>query len=89
MLGSIFFLTGEEGHNVLDLHATPCVVPCCLWHSKCNRYGVARGCRHRTFVGDRRVPDYGLHGPPRVVLCGINGTRDLVVQLKGKAPANG
>ena len=38
-------------------------------------------------MGDRRVPDYGLHGVLRVVLCGINGTRDLVGQLTGQAPA--
>ena len=42
---------------------------------------------YRTIVGDRRAPNYGLHGFLRVLLCGINGTRDLVVQLKGKAPA--
>ena len=30
--------------------------------------------------------DYGLHGV-RVLLCGINGTRDLVVQLTGMALA--
>ena len=34
-----------------------------------------------------RVPDYGLHGVLRVLLCGITGTRDLVVQLTGNAPA--
>ena len=45
------------------------------------------GSMYRTIRGDRRVPDYGLHGVLRVVLCGINGTRDLVVQLTGKAPA--
>ena len=33
------------------------------------------------------MPDYGLHGVLRVLLSGINGTRDLVVQLTGKAPA--
>ena len=33
------------------------------------------------------MPDYGLHGVLRVLLCGINGTRDLVVQLRGKATA--
>ena len=33
------------------------------------------------------MPDYGLHGVLRVLLCAINGTRDLVVQLTGKAPA--
>ena len=43
---------------------------------------------YRTITSDRRVPDYGLHGVLRVVLCAINGTRDLVVQLTGKAPAN-
>ena len=34
------------------------------------------------------VPDYGLHGVLRVMLCGINGTRDLVVQFTVKAPAS-
>ena len=38
-------------------------------------------------MSDRRVPDYGLHGVLRVLLCAVNGTRDLVVQLTGKAPA--
>ena len=33
------------------------------------------------------MPDYGLHGVLRVLLCGINGTRDVVVQLTGKGPA--
>ena len=33
------------------------------------------------------MPDYGLHGVLRVLLCGINETRHLVVQLTGKAPA--
>ena len=33
------------------------------------------------------MADYGLHGVLRVLLCGINGTRDVVVQLTGKAPA--
>ena len=48
---------------------------------------VAIGSIYRTITGDRRVPDYGLHGVLRVLLCGINDTRDLVVQLTGKAPA--
>ena len=39
------------------------------------------------YYGDRRVPDYGLHGVLGVLLCGINGKRDLVVQLTRKAPA--
>ena len=43
---------------------------------------------YRTITTDRRVPDYGLHGVLRVLLCCINGTRDLVVQLTGKEPAN-
>ena len=30
---------------------------------------------------------YGRHGVLRVLLCGVNGTQDLVVQLTGKAPA--
>ena len=42
---------------------------------------------YRTITSDRQVLDYGLHGVLRVLLCGINGTRDLVVQLTGKAPA--
>ena len=29
--------------------------------------------------------DYGLNGVLRVVFCSINGTRDLVAQLRGKA----
>ena len=33
------------------------------------------------------MPDYGLHRVLRVLLCGINGTRDLDVQLTRKAPA--
>ena len=48
---------------------------------------VAIGFIYRTITSDRRVPDYGLHGVLRVLLCGINGTQDLVVQLTGKAPA--
>ena len=36
---------------------------------------------------DRRVPDYGLHWVLRVLLCAINGGRDLVVQCTGKALA--
>ena len=48
---------------------------------------VAIGAIHRTITGDRRVLAYGRHGVLRVVLCGINGTLDLVVQLTGKAPA--
>ena len=52
---------------------------------------VAIGAIYRTITSDRRVPDYGLHGVLRVLLCvvssGINGTRDPVVQLTGKAPA--
>ena len=42
---------------------------------------------YRTITSDRRVPDYGLHGVLRVLLCAVNGTRDLVVQLTGKAAA--
>ena len=34
---------------------------------------------HCTGSNDRRVLDYGLHGERCVLLCGINGTRDLVV----------
>ena len=48
---------------------------------------VAINAIYRTIMSDRRVPDYGLHGVLRVLLCAVNGTRDLVVQLKGKAPA--
>ena len=48
---------------------------------------VSIGAIYRTITSDRRVPDYGLPGVLRVFLCGIKGTRDLVVQLKGKAPA--
>ena len=48
---------------------------------------VAIGAIYRTITGIRRVPDYGLHAVLRVRLCGINGTRDVVVQLTGKAPA--
>ena len=33
------------------------------------------------------MPKYGLHGVLLVLLCGINRTRDLVVQLIGKPPA--
>ena len=42
---------------------------------------------YRTITGDRGVPHYGLNGVLRVLLCGINGTRDLVVQRTAKAPA--
>ena len=53
-----------------------------------NRIGaVAIGATYGTITSDRRVPAYGHHGVLRVLLCGINATRDLVVQLKGKAPA--
>ena len=48
---------------------------------------VAMGSIKRNITGDRRVPDYGLHKVLRVLLCGINGTRDLVVELTGKVPA--
>ena len=48
---------------------------------------VAIGSLCGTIAGDRRVPDCGLHGVLRVLLCGINGTRDLVVQLTRKVPA--
>ena len=48
---------------------------------------VAINAVYRTITIDRRVPDYGLHGVLRVLLCAVNGTRDLVVQLTGKAPA--
>ena len=48
---------------------------------------VAINAIYRTITSDRRVPDYGLHGVLRVLLCAVNGTRDLVVQLTGKAPA--
>ena len=48
---------------------------------------VAIGAIYRTITSDRRVPDYGVHGVVRVLLCGTNGTLDLVVQLIGKAPA--
>ena len=48
---------------------------------------IAIGSISRTITGDRRVLDYGDHGVLGVLLCGINGTGDLVVQLIGKAPA--
>ena len=48
---------------------------------------VAMNAIYRTITSDRQVPDYGLHGVLRVLLCAVNGTRDLVVQLTGKAPA--
>ena len=48
---------------------------------------VAIGAIYRTITSDRRVPDYGLHGVLGVLLCSINGTQYLVVQLTGKAPA--
>ena len=48
---------------------------------------VAIGAIYRTITGDTQVPDYGLHGVLRVPLCGINGTRVLIVQLTGKSPA--
>ena len=48
---------------------------------------VAINAIYGTITSDRRVPDYGLHGVLRVLLCAVNGTRDLVVQLTGKAPA--
>ena len=47
---------------------------------------VATSAVYRTITGYRRVPDYGVPGVLRVLLCGINGTRDLVVHLTGKAP---
>ena len=49
--------------------------------------GVAIGAIYRIVMSDRRALDYGLHGVLRVLLCGINGTRGLVVQLTSKAPA--
>ena len=45
---------------------------------------VAIGAIYQTIMGDWHVPDYGLHGVLSVPLCGINGTRDLVVQVRGK-----
>ena len=48
---------------------------------------VAIGAIYRTITSARRVPDYGLHGVLCVLLCAINGTRNLVVQLTRKAPA--
>ena len=48
---------------------------------------VAIGAIYRTIRSHRRVPGYGLHAVLRVLLCGINGTWDLVVQFTGKAPA--
>ena len=45
------------------------------------------GAIYRTITSDRPVTDYGLHGLLCVLLCGINRTRDLVVQFTGKAPA--
>ena len=48
---------------------------------------IAIGTIYGTITSDRRVPDYGLHGVLRVLLCSINGTRDLVVELTGNTPA--
>ena len=80
--------------RVLGVHAQPCCLPCYLWHSKCNRRQLGGDCchrcciyRYRTITSDRRVPDYGLHGVLRVLLCDINGTRDLVVPMTGRTPA--
>ena len=54
----------------------------------CNWEGaLSIGAIYRNITIGRRVPDYGLHGVLRVLLCGINATRDLVVQLTRKAPA--
>ena len=76
---------------MLDTHAKPCPMPRCLWHPSAIEAdwqpAVAIGSIFRTITGDGRVPDYGLHGVLRVLLCGTNGTRDLVVQLIGQAPA--
>ena len=49
---------------------------------------VAISAIYGTITSDRRVPDYGPPGVLRVLLCAINGTWDVVVQLTGKAPAN-
>ena len=76
---------------MLGLHAEPCRLPCCLWYSSAIdgtcQPAIGIGAIYRTITGDRRVPDYGLHGVLRVLLCGINGTQDLIVQRTGKAAA--
>ena len=37
-------------HGVLGMHAQLCSSPCYLWHSKCNRRGLDRGCCHRCYI---------------------------------------
>ena len=39
-----------RSHGVLGLHAQPCSLPCYLWHSKCNRRRLDRGCCHRCYI---------------------------------------
>ena len=45
------------------------------------------GAIYTTIRSDRRVPDYGVHVVLSALLRGINRTRDVVVQLTGKALA--
>ena len=79
-----------RSHGLLCLHAEPTLCLAAFGTTSAidahSAGAVAISSIYRTITGDRRVPDYGLHGVLRVSLCGINGTRDLVVQLTGNAP---
>ena len=48
---------------------------------------LATGAIYRHIAGDRRIPDYGLHGVLCVTLCGISGMRDVVAATTGKSAA--
>ena len=45
------------------------------------------GAIYRHIPAKRRIPDYGLHGVPRVTICGISGMRDAVSAASGKSAA--
>ena len=45
------------------------------------------GAIYRHILGNRRIPDYGLHGVLRVTICGISGMRDAVLATTGKSAA--
>ena len=97
----ICWVFGWLGHAVWCLYPMVCGAVCCCMLCDVMCVGThvitaspreGGGLVSRYFfcsiTSDRRVPDYGLHGVLRVLLCAINGTRDLVVQLTGKALAN-
>ena len=50
----------------------------CNFHSRENRANMTK-----VF----QVPDYGLHGVPRVTICGISGMGDAVAAATGKSAA--